>query len=254
MKATLIAALLSVSSLVACVDSTGISSDDSSAEPRLATNGMTPQSIVPTGIYAAPLTSAALNQNSLISTAGGRSYLQYLTDCALSSTQSVKGTSGFTTYTFTGNIGIAPAWTTRALTAVEGNWISACVLSRANQTGTNVQISMRGSIPLWGTTADEAANYNVEEGAFYGNVWSGNAAQYHACNGADQVRVGDTYGDLPLRQCAQPDPNNPGYTPCGFVFDGNCSDVCVRSASGDYFTSCNGNTYVVTTRLYGTAP
>ncbi len=250
MKAILVAALVSVSALGACA----MSPDEVSSEPRLATNGMLPTSIAPTNLWAYPLTSQALNQNNIISTDSGRSYVQYLVDCALGANQSVKGTYGFTTYTFYGNIGIAPAWTTRALTSTEGSWISSCVISRANQFGTNVTISMRGDIPLWNTTVDEAANYNVEEGAFYGNVWSGSMSQMHACDGVDQVRDGDTYGDLSLRQCAQQDPNNPGYTPCGFVFDGNCADICVRAASGDHYSSCNGKSYVVTTRLYGTAP
>ena len=255
MKARIALALVMALSVGACVADTSVE-DDSTADstPRLASNGMLPTAISSTNIYAFPLTSTQLNQNPVISTASGRSYVQYLVDCALPAGTSVSGTYGFTKYTFAGNIGIAPAWTTRALNATEGNWISACVISRANQFGTNVTISMRGGIPLWSTTVDEAANYNVEEGAFYGNVWGGNVNQMHACNGVDQVRDGDTYGDLSLRQCAQPDPNNPGYTPCGFVFDGNCSDICVRSASGDYYSSCNGNTYVVTSRLYGTAP
>jgi hypothetical protein len=252
MKSTVVLALLSVSALGACVDNADLPSDDGTAEPRLATNGMLPTYIAPTNVYAYALTSQLLNQNALISTSAGRAYLSYITDCALASNQSVKGTYGFTQYTFAGNIGIAPAWTTRALTATEGNWISACVLSRANQFGTNVTISMRGDAGVWGTTADEAANYNVEEGAFYGNVWAGNLGQMHACNGVDQVRDGDTYGDLPLRQCAQPDPNNPGYTPCGYVFDGNCADICVRN--GDHYSSCGSFGTVVTTRLYGTAP
>ncbi|HSN27283.1 MAG TPA: hypothetical protein VLT45_13405 [Kofleriaceae bacterium] len=225
-----------------------------SSEPRLATNGMLPTYIGPTNIYAYALTSQLLNQNNVISSAGGRSYLSYIVDCALGSNQSVRGTYGFTTYTFYGNIGIAPAWTTRPLTSQEGAWISACVIARANQTGTNVTISMRGDAGIWGTTADEAANYNVEEGAFYGNIWAGNMNQIHACDGVDQVRVGDTYGDLSLRQCAQEDPNNPGYTPCGYVFDGNCADICVRATSGDHYSSCNNFTTILTTRLYGTAP
>lgn len=254
MKARIALALVMALSVGACVADTSVADDSADTSPRLASNGMLPTYIAPTNVYAYPLTTANLTNNPIVSTSSGRSYLAYLVDCALSSTQSVRVTYGFTQYTFVGNIGIAPAWTTRAITATEGNWISSCVISRANQFGTSVTISMRGDISLYGTTTDEAANYNVEEGAFYGSVWAGNFGQMHACNGVDQVRDGDTYGDLPLRQCAQPDPNNPGYTPCGFVFDGNCTDICTRSPAGDHYSSCNGNNYVVTTRLYGTAP
>jgi len=247
-------ALIAALSLSACVADDTQDDISTSSDPRIATNGMMPTVIAPTNVYAYALTTANLSNNPIVSTAGGRGYLAYLADCALPAGVNVRYTYGFTQYTLAGNIGIAPAWTTRALNATEGNWISSCVISRANQFGTNVTISMRGDIALYNTTIDESANYNVEEGAFYGNVWSGSMGQMHACNGVDQVRDGDTYGDLPLRQCAQPDPNNPGYTPCGFVFDGNCTDVCVRSPSGDHYSSCNGNNYVVTTRLLGTAP
>ena len=252
MKVQLAVALLSMSVLGACVDSTDTPSDDVSAEPRLATNGMLPTVIAPSQIYAYPLTGTALTNSGLESSAGGRSYLTYVIDCALSPNQTIKSTYGFTSYYYTGNIGIATAWTTRALTLTEIQTISSCVLARANQFGTNVTISMRGDAGGWGVTTDEAANYNVEEGAFYGNIFDSRSGQLHACNGVDQVRDGDTYGDLPLRQCAQPDPNNPGYTPCGYVFDGNCTDICVRN--GNHYSTCGSWGNVVTTVLYGTAP
>jgi hypothetical protein len=36
------------------------------------------------------------------------------------------------------------------------------------------------------------------------------------------------------------------------VFDGNCADICV--VNGDHYTTCNTQTEVITSRLYGTAP
>jgi len=252
MKSTLILALLSVSSLGACIDQQDTPSDDVSADPRLATNSMLPSVISPTAIYAAPLTGVALANSGLEASAGGRSYLSYIIDCALQTGQSVTSNYQLSHYTYPGNIGIAPAWTTRALTLQEMRYISSCVLARANYFGQAVTISMRADAAGFATTPDEAANYNVEEGAFYGNIFATLGHQLHACNGVDQVRDGDTYGDLPLRQCAQEDPNNLGYTLCGFVFDGNCADVCV--VNGDHYTTCNSQTEVITSRLYGTAP
>jgi hypothetical protein len=96
------------------------------------------------------------------------------------------------------------------------------------------------------------ANYNTEEAAFWGDVFTSGGPK-HACNGVDQVRDGDTYGDLGLRQCGQPDPNNPGFTLCGFTFDGNCADTCTKT--GDHYTSCGTTTSgIETVLLYGTAP
>jgi hypothetical protein len=251
MKAAVV--LVSVLMFTGCVAQTD-SQDDGTAEadPRIATNSMLPSSIAPSNIYAMPLTGTSLANSKLEDTAGHRSFLGYVIDCALTSTQTIRSTYGLNTYNYVGNLGIAPAWTTRALTLDETAYVSACVIARANSFGTAVTLSMRADSASFFDTADELANYNVEEAAFWGNVFSSNPNQMHACNGVDQVRVGDTYGDLPLRQCGQPDPNNPGYTLCGFVFDGNCSDICVRN--GDHYTSCGSWPDILTVRLYGTAP
>lgn len=252
MKARIALALISALALGACVADSAPDDDSVAGAPRLASNAMLPTVIAPSGLYAAPLTGVAITNSGLEATAGGRSYLSYIIDCALRSGQSVTSYYQLNRYTYPGTIGIAPAWTTRALTVQEMRYISSCVLSRANVFGQAVTISMRADAVGLATTVDEAASYNVEEGAFYGNIFDSRSGQIHACNGVDQVRDGDTYGDLPLRQCAQPDPNNPGYTPCGFVFDGNCADICVRN--NDHYSTCGSQSEVITTLLYGTAP
>jgi hypothetical protein len=64
----------------------------------------------------------------------------------------------------------------------------------------------------------------TEEGAFYGNIFADpeEPLQWYACEGRDQAD-GET-GALVLRDCAEPDPANPGYTLCGFIFTGTCMD------------------------------
>jgi hypothetical protein len=184
-------------------------------------------------------------------TADHRLYTAYLVGCALNTAQCISSTYAGVSYTYCGVVGLAQAWTTRALTATEVADVSACVLARANQTGLNVTVSIRGESAALACTSSELSSYNVEEAAFYGDVFSSTGIR-HACNGVDQVRDGDSYGDLANRQCGQPDPNNPGYTLCGFVFDGNCSDICTKS--GDHYTQCGTSTNIETVRLYGTAP
>jgi hypothetical protein len=247
----LVTALLCLAALGACVDAP---SDDSvTADPRIATNGL-----VPTAIHANNLNTKVLTGANIASTPGMEDtsahqiFTSYLVGCALASGQSVTSNYLGQVLTYPGAIGIAPAWTTRPLTLNEELNVSACVLSRANLFGINITISIRGDAPGLTCTADELANYNVEEAAFYGDVFSSSPVAKHACNGVDQVRVGDTYGDLPNRQCGQPDPNNPGYTLCGFVFDGDCADIC--SVNGDHYSTCASMGNVETVRLYGTAP
>ena len=251
MKFQLATALLCFSVLGACVADPA---DDSvTADPRIATNGL-----LPGAIHANNLNTKVLTGGNIASTPGledttaHQSYTSYLVGCALTSSQSVTSNYLGHVITYPGAIGLAPAWVSRPLTQTEELEVSACVISRANETGMNITISIRGESAALACTSDELANYNVEEAAFYGDVFSSSPGAKRACNGVDQVRDGDTYGDLPNRQCGQPDPNNPGYTLCGFVFDGNCSDICVRS--GDHYTSCGQYGDIHTVRLYGTAP
>jgi hypothetical protein len=251
MKTQILTALFSVAALGACVDGVDDVQDDSvTADPRLATNGLLPTAIHPTNLNASPLSGFSIAlAKGMADTADHRLYTAHLVGCALPANQCVTATAFGVTATYCGVVGLAPAWTTRALTPSESANVSACVIARANLTGLNVTISLRGDSPALAVTPDEAANYNTEEAAFYGDVFTTGANALHACNGVDQVRAGDR-GVLGSRQCGQPDPNNPGYTLCGFVFDGDCADVCTRD--NDHYTACGAATNIETVRLYGT--
>ncbi len=255
MKIHLVSAFLCLSALGACVDSTDALPTD---EARIATNGLVPTAIHPNNLNLKVLTGANIaSTGGMEDTTAHQIFTSYLVGCALTANQCVTSTYLTQTFTYCGSLGIAPAWTTRALSYAETKDVSSCVIARAHLTGTNLTISIRGDNAAYYTTTDEATNYNVEEAAFYGDIFTSTAGAIHACDGVDQVRVGDTYGDLPYRQCGQPDPNNPGYTPCGFVFDGNCADIC--TVTSDHYSNCtdpagNGHSFIETIRLYGTAP
>jgi hypothetical protein len=251
---TKISAVCFALALVGCID-TGDTGDDPGVEAtaKIASNGLVPTAIHSNGLNNVTLTGSALSgTKGMMETTDNRLYSAYIIGCALTPSQSVTASYQFVPYTFYGVMGLAPAWTTRPLTASETADVSACVIARANLTGMNVTISVRGDSPALATTLDERTNYNVEEAAFYGNVFTSTTGAKHACNGVDQVRDGDTYGDLPNRQCGQEDPTNRGYTLCGFVFDGNCADIC--TVNGDHYEECAGFSNVETIHLYGTAP
>lgn len=244
-------ALFSLTALGACID-TG-ADEEVTADPRIAVNGLVPSAIHSNGLNTQALSGFSIAAaRGMEDTADHRLYTAYLVGCALAPNQCVTSTYNGSTYTYCGVVDLAPAWTSRALTASEAADVSACVLARSNLTGMNVTVSIRGESPALACTTDELANFNVEEAAFYGDVFTSTAGAKHACNGVDQVRDGDTYGDLPNRQCGQPDPNNPGYTLCGFVFDGDCADIC--TTHGDHYSHCGTASNVQTVRLLGTAP
>jgi hypothetical protein len=86
-------------------------------------------------------------------------------------------------------------------------------------------------------TADERADWSLEEGAFYGNYFESLAGHpelpdWHVCRGRDQA-AGET-GGLIDRDCAEPDPMNPGFSLCGFAYAGDCGDFSPSFACRDF--------------------
>lgn len=215
-------------------------------------------SMLPGALASSLVTTAALDASTagaMATSSDAREVLSYAISCALDASQSFTYAAGGVSYTAAGAMGVAPDWASRALTTDEAGWVSACVMSRINLTGAVVSISARGESAGYATTASELADFQVEEGAFWGNVFvdQGTVAGF-ACDGVDQA-ADDSYGDLPLRQCAQPDPGDASQTPCGLHYAGLCRDACASSTSpygGCAFGSDEPDAHVVTTFLAGT--
>jgi hypothetical protein len=241
--------------LGACTAGPGDGSPTVSNVPRIALNALSPAALAGSALTTAQLdaTSAA----AMGATADARVVLAYAAGCALADDQQVSYTAGGDTVTVSGAMGIAPAWTDRALTADEAAWVSACVFARVNLTSTVVSISARGASLGLDTSAGELADYQVEEGAFWGNAFVDlGALAAYACEGVDQAAA-DSYGDLPLRKCAQWDGvTDSNQTQCGFHYSGLCQDAC--ATTGGYadcsFQGGTAQADVVTTFLYGTPP
>jgi hypothetical protein len=194
---------------------------------------MLPGQMQYTNLDAAPLTNSAIA--SLATSANGRAYLQYVVSCALDTSQSVSSGG----YTFTGIYGMQPGWTTSALTLSQRRWISACVLARVNYLATNVTISMRGSHSALATIPTELTSYDKQEGAFYGDIFSGSTVR-RACEGVNAPMSG------PRRCTTRPDLDEP-VTYCNFVYDGLCGTNC--TVSGDGYSSCTDSTSAVWTEV-----
>jgi hypothetical protein len=237
--------------LGACVAEPGGGSPGSSV-PRIALNALSPAALAGTGLTTGALDAggaAAMGQ-----TADARAVLAYAAGCALDAGQQVSYSVDGAQVTVVGAIGIAPAWTVRPLTTDEAAWVSACVFARVNQSSVSVSISARGAAAGLEATPGELADYRIEEGAFWGNAFVdlGPLAAY-ACDGVDQA-ADDSYGDLPLRQCAQWDGvAGSDRSPCGFHYAGLCRDACAEAGgyTGCAFQGGAPVDGVVTTFLYG---
>jgi hypothetical protein len=214
--------------------------------------------LAPAGIASTALTTAMLDATSAAAMAtspAARNVLAYAVGCALDSTQTISFMVDGVAFTDAGGAGIAPGWTTRPLSTAEAAWVSACVFAHANELSTVIWISLRGDQAGLSTTVAERAQYQVEEGAFWGNVFVdlGPIAGY-SCEGIDQA-VDDSYADLSERECAQWD-GIPGSStsPCGLGYAGLCGSVCSTGTApyaGCSFQGGPASPSVVTTFLVG---
>jgi len=226
--------------------------DGTTATPRLL-----PNSLSPAELAAGALTTAVLDAGhaaAMATTADARAALDYAVGCALDATQSITFSVGGTSHTATGSVGLAPGWTAGALSATEAAWVSSCVLARVNLTSALVTISLRGDHAAYGVSPGEAAAYQIEEGAFWGNVFTDlGAVSGSSCDGVGQV-ADDSVGDLPLRECAEWDGvTGSGMTACGMQYAGLCSAAC---ATGSPYAGCAvpggaAAAAVVTSFVYG---
>ena len=172
---------------------------------------------------------------------GGRDVLEYLISCAFPAGTTLVGTADTgVTYHFAGSIGLAPQWETRRLTLGEQRWVSACMLARVNNAGHELFISLRGPHPALAATAEEQDEYDLEEGAFYGDIFT-EPQRYYACRGAD-LYAGDFSESTLLRACAQPTEAG-DETLCGMTYAGECGAFEVERAcasrSGDHYVECH---------------
>lgn len=213
------------------------------AQNRLAQNKLSANRLAQNRLAQNSLSSTRLEADlataELLSTSDGREVYSYIIGCALPETWTIEATipgaqdtaPPDTLYTcanerctFSGGLGLAQHWIDRRLDPKGQRWVTACLLARVNLHVTTEAISVRGLAPELTVTVDEAELYNVQEGAFFGNIFTGDDGpiDWNACRGEGQAS--GEFGGLNLRDCAEPDPADPSHTLCGFNYAGDCAD------------------------------
>jgi hypothetical protein len=189
---------------------------------KISANKISANKISANKISANKISANMLAAGDLLATSDGRDVYAYLVSCALPASQTLEAVVDGVTYDFAGSIGLASDWIDRALTDREQAWVSACMIARVNAYDISVQISMRGDHDALGVTPAEAAAYTLEEGAFYGDIFTPDTQPivWVACRGRAQAH-GET-GGLIDRDCTEPAGN--GVTMCGFTYAGDCGD------------------------------
>lgn len=191
-----------------------------------STNRLAANKLLAAKLQLAKLGDGALSVTvtNLVGTADGREVLTYVIGCALAADDHLSVVSP--KVTFRGAIGLAPMWKSRALSATEKRWVSACVLARTNLYGVEVKLSLRGGHPVLGAPLGENLAYLLVEGAFYGDLFKTQPEMY-ACS-ALLKETGLPLSTLGARACAKPAPGTPNTTACGFTYVGPCGVLDVN--------------------------
>jgi hypothetical protein len=169
-------------------------------------NGITLNGLVLNGIAlnGIALNGIALNGIALNGLADPtvHTFASYLVGCALPEGETVSYRIDGTEYTFGGDLGLAPEWKWHACGEHCQRWVSACLLARVNKKGEHVQISMRGENPGLALEPRELQDYQMVEGAYYGNLFAPRHPAY-ACYPSRTpalVRVcGESLADCPMQ-------------------------------------------------------
>jgi hypothetical protein len=207
---------------------------------RLTMNRLTMNRLTMNSLSATKLSpnGQQVSATALANTEDGREVLRYLIRCALPDGASLTATVSGTTYTFTGLIGLAPAWMQGPLTGTGRRWISACLLAHVNGYGVQVPISLRGNHPALTADTGERTSYGVQEVSFFGDLFGSDEAEeedadgdssavvpMYACGGqSQQVACGSSGANFwPARSCAN-------AADCEIQFLGACHDMSSAKA------------------------
>ena len=195
----------------------------------LTSNSLTSNSLTSNSLTSNSLTSNSLTSNSLTSNAltdpSARDLLKYVVSCALPAGAHVNVTVQGVTYTYDGQLGLAPEWGQAGGSCDHDcqGWVSACLLARIDYLGQSKQISVRGDDPALNTTQSERSAYNKREATYYGNVFA-SPQQRYACLSPGKTQI--------PRVCG------PSIQGCVVDVVGSCDDVCGHARSDGSFPDC----------------
>lgn len=187
--------------------------------------------------------------NGLMTTTAGRQQVQYIVRCALPPTASITKKDQYgKTYTFTGLLGLAPAWQNGACDTNCQEAVSACLLAHLNTSGIHVPLWIVSGHPNVGWGQDP--EFPNHEGSFFGNVFMLGAHGTDPTKAPMYYCTGPKYNvNAPSGRIGSSQTNPPYVDPFGT--NASCNDVS-RCAAADYpngshgFKACYGWNNVVT--------
>jgi hypothetical protein len=159
------------------------------------------------------------SSTGLMTSAEGRNTLGYLVRCALPAGHSITKTDqAGKSYTFAGQIGVAPEWEAGVCGGSCERWVSACMLALVNTTGDHY--------PLWLVAQNSAIGWSLDpafpfqEGAFFGDIFTPEPYAYF-CGGRD-------FGTNPIPGRIGSNQSAPPYTNA-YGAGGRCLPTCTAA-------------------------
>jgi hypothetical protein len=146
---------------------------------------------------------------------------KYTVRCALRSDQQLEATDAESgaKQMFQGIFGVAPEWSAGKCDQGCQEKVSSCLIALTNRTGKHVLVSLLSGEPSMGEKLapnDQDVDFPHQEGAFFGNVFSGEA---FACRGQGVQKAAQL-----KRFCASDPATCSGLA--DFADAGQCQDVC----------------------------
>jgi Carbohydrate binding module (family 6) len=150
---------------------------------------------------------------------------KYTARCALRANQELEAPAGRNGdgQKFKGALGLAPEWREGKCDGACQEKVSSCLAALTNQTGDHVLVSMLSAAPSLAAMSanDNDLDYPFQEGAFFGNVFTGEA---YVCRGRDAEK-----GQQLKRFCALAPGLCSGLT--NFFDAGPCEQSCRMSCT-----------------------
>ncbi len=228
-------------------------SDNSLSFNGLSFNGLSFNGLSFNGLSFNGLSTQAFKSWFQSNPAMADEVMRYVVRCAVPAGQTRTYThphSGVS-YTWTGSLGLAPAWAGGAAAPVlEQQLVSACLAAHVNPYRVNVPISVLGrnargqAIPY---TTDELNTFPKQESCFFGNLFTGQGIYA----GSQGTLLNQSQSSA--RACAVVDDSGSQRMSCPpLVYVGHCSRFCTLDSTGLFYSRCDyeGVEYrPVTTRL-----
>ncbi len=180
--------------------------------------------------------------------------MRYLVQCAVAAGEVRTFTDVATgiSYTWQGNLGLAPDWASgKPATVKEQQVVSACLAAHGNKYGVKLPISVLGRGSMGVTipyTSSELSTFVVQEGCFFGNLFNNEGV--YAASDSSLLHADESTA----RGCALSSVKNDTSQECAPLVRlvDECGKFCTPDASKKFYTSCtyNGIAYApITTRI-----